>query len=132
MIVASDGSVLFGVGYHGWIIATRDEQILPSGGGPDDGPAYLMSSYRLDLGGIVAGLAAFGTLFRSGRINIRSVHFLCYNESTVLSKKDPSRTVYSSTRREIGASSQCYMTCWKTCAVTLTLNSTGPKEIPIF
>jgi hypothetical protein len=73
IIVATDYSVLFGVGYHGWIIATRDEQILMSGGGPNDGPADIMSSYHLELGEIVAGLGALGTLFRSGRINIRSV-----------------------------------------------------------
>jgi hypothetical protein len=71
IIVATDGSFLFGVGYHGYIIATRDEQILLSGGGPYDGPADLVSSYRLELSSIVAGLAALGTLFRSGRINIR-------------------------------------------------------------
>jgi hypothetical protein len=75
--VATDGSVLFGVGYHGWIISTRDEQILLSGGGPDDGPANLMSSYQLELDGILTGLAALITLLRSGRINISSVRFLC-------------------------------------------------------
>jgi hypothetical protein len=42
IIVATDGSGLFGVGYLGWIIATRDKQILLSGGGPDDGLADLM------------------------------------------------------------------------------------------
>jgi hypothetical protein len=73
IILATGGSVLFGVGYHGWIIATRDKQTLLSGGGPDDGPADLMSSYRSELGGLVAGLNALGTLFRSGHINIRSV-----------------------------------------------------------
>jgi hypothetical protein len=89
IIVAMGGSVLFGVGYHGWIIATRDEQILPSGGGLGDGPADIMSSYRSELGGIVAGLAALGTLFRPGRINIRSVRLLCDNVSAVLSAKRP-------------------------------------------
>jgi hypothetical protein len=73
IIVATYGSVLFGVVYHGWVITTRDKIILLSGGGPDDRPADLMSSYRLELGGIVAGLVSLGTLFRSGHINIRSV-----------------------------------------------------------
>jgi hypothetical protein len=84
IIVSTNGSVLFGVGYHGWIIATRDDKILLSGGGPDNGPADLMLSYCSELGGIVAGLAAIGTLFRSGRINIRSVRLLCDNKSSVL------------------------------------------------
>jgi hypothetical protein len=89
IIVATDGSVLFGVGSHGWIIATRDKQILLSGGGPDDGPAHLVPSYRSELGSIVTGMAALGTLFRSGWINTRSVRFLCGNESAVLAAKIP-------------------------------------------
>jgi hypothetical protein len=36
-IIATDGSVLFGVGYHGWVLATKEESILLRGGGPDDG-----------------------------------------------------------------------------------------------
>jgi hypothetical protein len=88
-IVTTDGSFLFGLGYHVWIITTRDGKIMLCGGGPDDGPADLMSSYRSKLGGVVAGLAALGTLFRSGRINIRSVQFLCDNESAVLAAKQP-------------------------------------------
>jgi hypothetical protein len=46
IIVATDGSVLFGVGYHNWVIATSDEDILLTGGGPDDGDPLLMTSYR--------------------------------------------------------------------------------------
>jgi hypothetical protein len=89
IIVATYGSVLFGVGYPDWIIGTRDEHILLSGGGPDDGPADLMSAYRSELSGIGTGLAALGTLFRSGQINIGSVQFLCDNESAVLAAKRP-------------------------------------------
>jgi hypothetical protein len=46
MIVPMDGSVLFGVGYHSWVIATADEEILITGDGPDDGDPLLMTSYR--------------------------------------------------------------------------------------
>jgi hypothetical protein len=35
LIIATDGSVLFGVGYHSWILATETEDILLAGGGPD-------------------------------------------------------------------------------------------------
>jgi hypothetical protein len=59
------------------------------GGGHNDGPEDLMSSYYSELGGIVEGLAALGTLFRSGHINIQSVRFLCDNESAVLAAKLP-------------------------------------------
>jgi hypothetical protein len=89
IIIATEGSVLFGVGYHGWIVTTRDENIILSRGGPDDWLTDIMSSYRLELGGTVAGLAALGTLFRSGQINIRSVRFICDNRSAVLAAKRP-------------------------------------------
>jgi hypothetical protein len=57
IIVATDGSVLFGVGYHIWILALDNEEIITSGGGPDDGDSAYMASYRSELGGIIAGLA---------------------------------------------------------------------------
>jgi hypothetical protein len=49
LIIATDGSVLFGVGYHGWVLATKEEKILLRGGGPDDGIQSLMTSYRSEL-----------------------------------------------------------------------------------
>jgi hypothetical protein len=45
LIIATDGSVLFGVGYHIWILATETEDILLAGGGPD-GPGKYMTSCR--------------------------------------------------------------------------------------
>jgi hypothetical protein len=38
-----------------------------------------MTSYRSELGGLVAGLAFLGTLFRSGAMNIQSIIFRCDN-----------------------------------------------------
>jgi hypothetical protein len=74
--VATDGSILFGVVYHSWVIATSEEEILLTGGGPDDGDPLLMTSYRSELGGLAAILAVMGTLARLGLINIRSVKFV--------------------------------------------------------
>jgi hypothetical protein len=46
IVVASDGLVVFGIGYHSWVVSTKDKQILLSGGGPDDGNPLLMTPYR--------------------------------------------------------------------------------------
>jgi hypothetical protein len=81
--------VTLGVGYHSWIVATEDEDILLQGGGPDDGDLFLIQSYRSELGGVAAKLAVLETLSRSGLINIASTTFLCDNESTVLSTNRP-------------------------------------------
>jgi malic enzyme len=44
LIVATDGSVVFGVGYHSWVIATDNEKVLLKGGCLDDGDQLLMKS----------------------------------------------------------------------------------------
>jgi hypothetical protein len=85
IIIATDGSVTFGVGYHNWAVAAADEDILLQGGGPDNGDLFLMQSYRSELGGLPSGLEVLRTLRRHGLINIASATFLCDNESTVLS-----------------------------------------------
>jgi hypothetical protein len=87
LIIETNGSVLFGVGYHSWIIATESEDILLAGGGPDNGPGKYMTSYRLELGGIIAGLAVLGTLIRSGLINVRRIKFICDNSAAILALK---------------------------------------------
>jgi hypothetical protein len=81
--------VTLGVGYHSWIVATAEEDILLQGDGPDDGDLFLMHSYRSDLGGVAAGLAVLETLSRSGLINIASTTFLCDNASAILSANRP-------------------------------------------
>jgi ribonuclease HI len=83
LIVATDRSVLFDVGYHGWVVSTKDEEIIISGGGPDDSAPNQMTSYQSELGGVCAGMAVIGTMARSGEINTRSVRFVCDNEAAV-------------------------------------------------
>jgi hypothetical protein len=87
--IATDGSVTLGVGYHSWIVATENKDILLQGGGPDLGDLFLMQSYRSELGGVAAGLAVLGTLSRSGLVNIASTMFLCDNASAILSANRP-------------------------------------------
>jgi hypothetical protein len=99
LIIATDGSVLFGVRYHGWVLETKEETILLRGGGTDDGIQSLMTSYRSELGGLVAGLAVLGTLFRSGAMNIRSIRFIWDNESAVTAARRPkSESIFHNTR----------------------------------
>jgi hypothetical protein len=73
LIIATNGTLLFGVGYHGWVLVKKYETILLRGGGLNDGIQSLMTSYRSELGGLVTGLAVLGTLFRAGTMNIRSI-----------------------------------------------------------
>jgi hypothetical protein len=68
--VATDGSVVLGVGCPSWAVATNNEDVLVSGGGPNDGDQLIASSYRSELGGIASGLAVIGTLARSGKIKV--------------------------------------------------------------
>jgi ribonuclease HI len=83
LIVDTEGSVVFGVGYHSWVVVTDNEKVLLKGGGPDDGDQLLMTSYRSELGGITSGLAVIGTLVRSGKIKVKSVKLVCDNEAAV-------------------------------------------------
>jgi ribonuclease HI len=71
------------VGYHNWVVSTKDEEIIISGGGPDDGAPNQMTSYRSELGVVCAGMAVIRTMARSGEIIIRSVRFVCDNEAAV-------------------------------------------------
>jgi hypothetical protein len=87
LTIATDGSVLFGVGYHSWILTTETEDILLAEGGPDDCQGKYMTSYRSELGGIIAGLAVLGTLLWSGLINARRIKFICDNSAAILASK---------------------------------------------
>jgi hypothetical protein len=99
LIIAMDGSVSFGVGYHGCALATKDKKNLLRGGGLDDGIQSLMTSYGSKLGGLVASLAVLDTLFRAGTIKIRSIRFICDNESAVTAGRRPkSEIIFHNTK----------------------------------
>jgi hypothetical protein len=55
--------------------------ILLAGFGPDNGPGKYMTSYRSELGVIIAGLAVLGKFLRSGLINARHIKFVCDNSA---------------------------------------------------
>jgi hypothetical protein len=83
LLVATDGSVVLGVGYRSWEMTTTDEKVILSGGGPDDGEPLLMTSYRSELGGLASALAVLGMLEQSDCLNIRSVKCVSDNQSAV-------------------------------------------------
>jgi hypothetical protein len=95
LIISTDGSVLFGVGYHSLLIAMKDKYTLLAGGGPDDGPGRYMTSCRSELGGIIAGLTVLGTILCSGRTNVRSIKFICDNSAAIMaSKRDLTQSIF--------------------------------------
>jgi hypothetical protein len=53
IIIAMDGSVLFDVVYHSWLVSTKFDEISVSGGGSDGGTPQHMTSYWSELGGYV-------------------------------------------------------------------------------
>jgi hypothetical protein len=63
LVTCSDGSfdAETNKGSHGWVIATTDKQILAQGAGPTDDQPSSVSSYRAELGGLIAVLY---TIFR--------------------------------------------------------------------
>jgi hypothetical protein len=87
IIIVTYGSVLFGVGSHIWILALDNEEIITSGGEPDDGVIAYMTLYRSNLGGTIAGLAAIGMLHRSGVVCLRHIKFVCDNSAAIISEK---------------------------------------------
>jgi hypothetical protein len=101
LLVATDGSLVFGVGYHSWVITTMDENVIPSGGGPDDGDPLLVMSYRSELGGLASALAVMEMLERSGRLNIRSVKCVSDNQSAVRAcKRKPTESIFHRTESD--------------------------------
>jgi hypothetical protein len=87
LIVATDGSVVFGFGYHSWVVATDNEKVLLKGGDPDDRDQLLMMLYRYEFGGIESGPEVIGTLVRSSKIKVKSVKLVCDNEAAVKAYK---------------------------------------------
>jgi hypothetical protein len=101
LLVATEGSVVFGVGYHSWVIMTMDENVILSGGGPDDGYPLIMTSYSSELGGLALALAVLGMLERSGRLNIRSVKCVSDNQSAVRAcKRNPTESIFHKTESD--------------------------------
>jgi hypothetical protein len=101
IIVATDGSVLFGISYRSWILALNNKEIIISGGGSDDGASALMTVYRSDAGGILSGLAAIGMLHRPGLVCMNRIKFVCDNSGLSSLRKGQSYKAYSTDSKVI-------------------------------
>jgi hypothetical protein len=101
IIIGTDWSVLFEVGFHRWLIATTDEEIIMAGCGLEDVAQDPMASYRSELGGTASGLRVIWTLARSGMIRIRGVTLICDNSAAILaSKRDLTPSVFHRTESD--------------------------------
>jgi hypothetical protein len=101
IIAATDISVVFGMGYHSWVVATKNEDVMVSGGGPDDGDQLLTASYRSELVFITSGITVIDTLPRYGKIKVRSVKLVCDNEVAIKAcKRKCTQSVFHRTEED--------------------------------
>jgi hypothetical protein len=57
-----------------------------------------MTLYRSEIGGIASGVAVIGTLVRSGKIKVKTVKFVCYNEAAIkASRRKRTQSVFHRT-----------------------------------
>jgi hypothetical protein len=73
----------------GYILALDNEEIIISGGGPDDGASTYMTSYGSELGGIIAGMADIGMLHPSGLACLHHIKCVYDNSTAIIAVKRP-------------------------------------------
>ncbi len=85
LITCSDGSFdpASGQGSHGWVVSTNDRIMLAKGAGPADGHPNLMSSYRVELGGLVAILYTVFRICQHYQVLSGKVKYHCDNKGVI-------------------------------------------------
>ena len=85
LVACSDGSFNpdKAVGGHGWIISTKDKQVIIEGAGPADGNPSSMSSYRTELGGLVAVLYIIFRICTHYHITAGKLIYHCDNKGVL-------------------------------------------------
>jgi hypothetical protein len=59
------------------------------------GPGKFMTSYKSELGEIVAGIAVVGTFTQSGIFNVQTVAFVCNNSSAIVAaRRDLTQSIF--------------------------------------
>lgn len=67
---------------HGWVLATSTS-IIWDGAGPSDGHPQLMTPYRAELSGLVAGLHILNSLCQINNLSAGLIHMYCDCEKAV-------------------------------------------------
>jgi hypothetical protein len=106
LLSCSDGSFdpLHKTGSHGWILATTDKETLAQGAGPADGNPSLMSSYRTELGGLLAILYMIYRICQQYQVTSGKVSYYCDNKgviSNIFSHRTPSITQFLQTDSDL-------------------------------
>jgi hypothetical protein len=92
------------VRYHSWLVSTKDEEIILSGGGPDDGAPQHMTSYQSEFGGICDGMAVIVMMAWSEKINNISVRFVWHRISSKRMQPETEEDRVRQHRRWLGLS----------------------------
>jgi hypothetical protein len=85
MVTCSDGSFYpdSHTGSHGWVLASADKAILLQGAGPGDGHPKLMSSYRSELGGLLAVLYLIHCICHHYQVQGGQLKYHCDNRGVL-------------------------------------------------
>jgi hypothetical protein len=89
LMACSDGSVTKGTGSHGWIFVSDTNPTL-QGAGPDDGHPDHMTSYRSELGGLLAVLYIIYRVCSAYDIQAGKVNYYCDNKGVIQNVFHPS------------------------------------------
>lgn len=85
LITCSDGSFDLQTkkGSHGWVISDTNKTILAQGSDPADSHAILMSSYRAELGGLIAILYTIYSICQFQQVSSGKFKYHCNNRGVI-------------------------------------------------
>lgn len=85
LITCSDGSFdpQTKKGSHGWVLSNTDRVTLAQGSGPADGHPTLMSSYRAELGGLIAILYTIYRICQFHQVSSGKFNYYCDNKGVL-------------------------------------------------
>ncbi len=91
LLACSDGSYYpeEHTGSHGWALASNEKSILLKGAGQDDGHPSLMSSYRSELGGLLAMLYTIYCICKHFHVTTGQLSYYCDNKGVLANVFSP-------------------------------------------